>query len=236
MTDCYLITCEHASSEVPQEYTYLFAGQESALKTHRGYDIGSKQVYERFADELPCWSQAGNYTRLLVDLNRTVNHPQLFSSFTRSLSAADKKMILEKFYFPYVSNLEKAITQRLETQERVFHLSLHSFTPTINEKERNNDIGFLYDPQHAAEKKLCLLWQSVLKEQMPSFHVRMNYPYKGTSNGLTSHFRKKYPKYHGIEVEINQRLFSAKHSVSDFIAQFLKSFTTVSDVMKNSQA
>lgn len=224
MTDCFIITCEHASCEVPMEYAHLFSEQSSTLTTHRGYDIGSRLVYEVFSKGLPCWSQAGDYTRLLVDLNRTVDHSQLFSSFTRDLSIEDKKIILEKFYFPYVAALENAITQLLETQETVFHLSLHSFTPVMNGQERNNDIGFLYDPKHLAERELSLLWQSVLKEQMPSFHVRMNYPYKGTANGLTSYFRKKYPKYRGIEVEINQRLFSDEHSVGDFIAQFFKSF------------
>ena len=39
--------------------------------------------------------------------------------------------------------------------------------------------------------------------------VRFNYPYKGTSDGLTTTLRKKFgPRYVGIEIEINQKLLS----------------------------
>jgi hypothetical protein len=39
--------------------------------------------------------------------------------------------------------------------------------------------------------------------------VRFNYPYKGTSDGLTTTLRKKFgPQYVGIEIEINQKFFS----------------------------
>ncbi len=50
----------------------------------------------------------------------------------------------------------------------------------------------------------------------PQYKIRMNYPYLGTSNGMTAYFRKQYPKdrYICFELEINQRLFYGDNGMS----------------------
>jgi predicted N-formylglutamate amidohydrolase len=91
----------------------------------------------------------------------------------------------------------------------VIHLSIHSFTPELSGVVRDADIGLLYDPARRYEKKLCREWRKKIITINPAIgRVRMNYPYRGTSDGFTTYLRKKMKgSYLGIEVEINQRLF-----------------------------
>ena len=73
---------------------------------------------------------------------------------------------------------------------------------------RDADIGFLYDPARRYERKFCREWRKKLVANKDLWRVRMNYPYRGTADGLTTYLRKKMKgTYLGIEVEINQKLF-----------------------------
>ncbi len=52
----------------------------------------------------------------------------------------------------------------------------------------------------------------------------MNYPYRGASDGLTTHLRKRFHvnEYLGIELEINQELLSKRgRDVTDIVNRAL---------------
>ena len=89
---------------------------------------------------------------------------------------------------------------------KYFHLSVHSFTPVLEGTVRKLNIGLLYDPSRSREKAWCVEVKRNLKEH--GFRVRLNYPYRGTADGLITSFRKQFPKkrYMGVELEINQRI------------------------------
>jgi len=89
----------------------------------------------------------------------------------------------------------------------VIHLSSHSFTPDLDGKVRNADIGLLYDPARPGEADLCERWKAALSACAPGLRVRRNYPYAGKGDGLTAWFRRRLSPaaYMGIELEINQK-------------------------------
>jgi len=89
----------------------------------------------------------------------------------------------------------------------VLHLSVHSFTPAIDGRVRNADVGLLYDPARTAERRVCQQLQRALQSAHPELRVRRNYPYRGTADGFTTYLRRLFPdkQYAGIEIEINQR-------------------------------
>jgi predicted N-formylglutamate amidohydrolase len=88
----------------------------------------------------------------------------------------------------------------------VFHLSIHTFTPSLNGEVRNCEIGILYDPKRKNEALFAKNLKQTLKNHFQGIRVRMNYPYKGISDGHTTHLRKIFDQksYAGIELEINQ--------------------------------
>ena len=89
----------------------------------------------------------------------------------------------------------------------MLHLSIHSFTPVLHGQTRNADIGLLYDPGRAGERRLAVAWQKALRKRVPSLRVRRNYPYLGKADGFTTHLRRRFPRaYLGLELEVNQAL------------------------------
>jgi predicted N-formylglutamate amidohydrolase len=202
-----ILTCEHAGNRVPAAYTKLFSGQRRVLDSHRGWDPGSLSIGKTFQRQLNAPLLFANFTRLLVEPNRSLHHRRLFSEFTADLAEVDKQTILDKYYHPYRERLETWIAEQTASGHAVVHLSLHTFTPTFNNRVRNADIGLLFDPRRQEEKQICLAWQRQLKVQRPDLRVRRNYPYLGKADGLTTYLRKQMPEnlYAGIELEVSQR-------------------------------
>lgn len=200
-----ILTCEHAGNEIPISYKGVFRDAEKILQTHRGYDPGAMDLYLQL-QELAASSFYHTTSRLLVEVNRSKNHPQLFSSFTKPLPEKQKKEILENYYFPYRKKVEEEISKLLAKKQAVLHLSVHSFTPELNGKKRKTDIGLLYDPSRPEEKQLCKNLKLKILQFSPDLTVRFNYPYLGRADGFTTYLRKRFPvNYMGIEMEVNQK-------------------------------
>lgn len=202
-----LVSCEHGGNQVPPSYDELFHGHEELLRTHRGYDIGILPFARRLALELKAPLHAAETTRLLVDLNRSVHSPALFSAVTRNLNPVERQAILRCHYHPYRRSVAAAVSKLLAAGSGVIHVSVHSFTPTLEGRERQADIGLLYDPQREPERKFCRLWQQAIRRLAPELRVRLNYPYRGVSDSLVKALRNSHPvgNYAGLEIEINQK-------------------------------
>lgn len=205
----YLVTCEHGGNRIPTPYRGCFAGAEAVLHTHRGYDPGALPMARGLARKLGAPLIASTTSRLLIELNRSPWHPLLFSEFTRPLDAAARAQIRARYYTPYRDEVEAAITHLSRTGACVIHLSSHSFTPELHGVIRHADVGLLYDPQRLAEKAFCRNWKHRLAALAPQLRVRLNYPYRGNSDGLTAYLRRRFApnRYLGVELEINQRFY-----------------------------
>ena len=104
---------------------------------------------------------ASTVSRLLVDLNRSIGHPQFFSAATRGVPAADRITIAEQYYQPYRADVERMVSQAVSRAHRVIHISSHSFTPQLNGQKRNADVGLLYHPGRRGEAALCARWKEI---------------------------------------------------------------------------
>ena len=202
-----LVTCEHGGNQVPREYRPLFRGHGSLLRSHRGYDAGSLRMARELAGHFRATLLHSETTRLLADLNRSPRHPRLFSEATRNLPKAVRDRIVAEHHRPYRSRVERCVGDMLAAGPRVVHVSSHSFTPVMAGVVRNADVGLLYDPARPGERELARRWRRSIQELDPGIRVRLNYPYAGKADGLTTHLRRLFParRYVGIELEINQR-------------------------------
>ncbi|MBW8372331.1 MAG: N-formylglutamate amidohydrolase [Thiobacillus sp.] len=205
--DHILITCEHGGNRIPARYRALFTGFEPLLQSHRGYDPGALALARELAGTLAAPLFVCTTSRLLIDLNRSIGHPFLYSESTRNAPASVRREILEKYFLPYRNKVETHIAEAIAGGSRVIHLSSHSFTPVLDGKVRNADVGLLYDPARSGEVELCRRWQTRLKAWAPEWKVRRNYPYTGRSDGFTAYLRRRFPAdvYVGIELEINHK-------------------------------
>jgi predicted N-formylglutamate amidohydrolase len=147
-------------------------------------------------------------SRLVVDLNRSLSNPRVFSPTTRGAPADLRARIVEQHYRPYRAEVEHLVGQSVSRGRRVIHISSHSFVPTLDGKVRRADLCLLYHPVRQGEIVLCARWKASLADLAPTLRVRRNYPYAGKGDGLTSHLRLCFPPnaYVGIELEINQNI------------------------------
>lgn len=205
----FLLTCEHASNKFPPELKQLVtAKHKTLLASHRGWDIGAFTVARHLGEALGVDLFACEFSRLLIDCNRSTNHPELFSEMTKNLPEGLKQQLVEEFYIPYRSAVTDEIAQFVKQDLTVVHLGIHSFTPVFNGKQRQAEVGVLYDPGQPLERKFADEFKPLLQELRPEWRIRNNYPYQGKSDGFTTALRQQFKptQYVGVEIEINQSL------------------------------
>lgn len=204
-----ILTCEHATNRVPPELRKLFENNHQILETHRGYDLGALSLAKNLAKTFQIPLFTSTCTRLICDVNRSPNHPTLFSEFTRTLSHEKRERIIASYYLPHRSAVETCILRQVREGRPVIHIGVHTFTPNLDGVERKADIGLLYDPHRRLEKEFCRQWRHTLIQMTQGLSIRRNSPYRGESDGFPAFFRKIIPEnaYIGIELEVNQKHF-----------------------------
>lgn len=206
-----LITCEHGGNRIPQEYHALFVGHEELLHSHRGSDPGALILARQMAQALGAPLIISTVSRLLVDLNRSPGHPDLYSEVIRDAPRAVRDEIFRRYYQPYRRRVAQHVSAALAGGAHVVHISSHSFTPSLKGHVRNADVAFLYDPARTGELQFSLRWLAALRRRDPAIRLRRNYPYTGRSDGFCTWLRRQHPgpEYVGIELEVNQRHVAA---------------------------
>ncbi|MEQ8906076.1 N-formylglutamate amidohydrolase [Ekhidna sp.] len=201
-----VVTCEHAGNEIPKPYQHLFKDAKHVLHSHRGIDEGALSFAEQLSDGLRVKLFETRISRLLVECNRSLSNPSLFSEFTSELKPNVQESILQQYYHPYRNMVEKYIGEKIVTKP-VLHLSMHTFTPIWEGNERKIDVSLLYDEERSSERTLCEAWTEKLNQSLPGFDVLKNVPYKGSDDGFTTYLRTKFSadQYMGVEIEINQK-------------------------------
>lgn len=221
-----IITCEHGGNHIPALYENLFKDQQAELNSHAGLDIGALGLAQVFAAKYADEFFYAEESRLLVELNRSAHHKQLFSKITDQLPAENKQILLAEYYFPYRNQIFEAIKKMVAQDNIVLHLSVHSFTPILLENVRKTDVGFLYDPKRNFEKQFCKKWKKNFQQLSDDFRVRFNYPYLGISDGLVTALRKAFSSqsYIGMELEVNQKIVSDIAKFDQLTTVLLSSF------------
>lgn len=214
------LTCEHAGYEIADWLKGHIHIPQEVLYSHRGWDPGAYKVAESLKRKLkiPLWSV--HTSRLIVEPNRSLDHPQFFSSYSRNISSELKARMINYIYHPFRNAVREWI-QRSKEAETIYHLSIHSFTQVLEGKERNADIGLLYDPSSELERFFCDRLYFELKQK--GWRVRKNYPYQGRSDGHTTALRKQWMgRYCGVEIELNQALLMRPKLASSKLTKDLK--------------
>ena len=206
-----VVTCEHATNAVPKELGDLGLDPE-VLASHRGWDPGALPIAKVLAKALRAPLFAGEWSRLVVDLNRSPDHAHVVRRSVdgmviagNRLSRAQHAERVALYWAPYRQAAEAKVRE-LVARGPVLHLSVHSFTGELHGVVRGNHIGLLHDPDRPREVAFC----EALKQPLVAagLVVRRNFPYFGNTNGFTHWLRRRLPaaRYLGIEVECNQKL------------------------------
>lgn len=235
----FVFSCEHYSNKIPNEYKYLFNNDNEILKTHRAFDFGAAAIFESFANSFNSLAFKGEYSRLLIDLNRYLSSPTLFTEFTKNFNSTEKQNIIEKYYNPYRNNARTLIVNSANIN-KIIHISIHSFTPIFPKLQgrcsnplrgavRKADIGLLYYPKSKFEHSVTHKWKDEIKKINKGIRVMFNNPYQGWQDGFTTSLRNELgtDNYCGIELEVNQNLLFDKNQHTEIISLLTKSFQNI---------
>ncbi len=222
MDKVVVLSCEHASNKVSDALKKYFDGAENVLNSHRGYDLGAEELYDLFKNDHIAYCQTATASRLVVDINRSLRRRTLYSEYTKALPSILKEQILEQFYYGFRRPFEEKIIALWKAGCCVLHVSVHSFTPVLNDEIRQTDFGILYNPEREKEKEFAKIWKRQLAVVLPEYRTRFNYPYRGKPDGHVRYFRdRETEKYLGIEFEMNQK-YANDAAIKESIAKAFK--------------
>lgn len=198
MNDNFIISCEHGGNKIPDFAKHEIFIPEKILNSHKAYDKGACSIAIKLGELLGKKPIINTYSRLVIDFNRSLHHKNIFSKYSKNIKSEIRDQLVKE-YSNYRQVLEKKI--KVET----IHLSVHSFTPIMNGIKRNCDFAVLYDPINVKERQIAIQIKRELTKV--GIRCRLNYPYQGKADGLTTFFRKKIGKgYYGLELEFNQSI------------------------------
>ena len=226
-----LLTCEHGGNHIPPAFRKNFKAAGEVLKTHRGLDIGALVIAKHLQKLLKSPLVFSTTSRLLVDLNRTLQNPTLFSEFTKDLSKATKASMLAKYYFPHWKKVRTLVSKMNKRHEDIIHIAVHSMTDNLNGQKRRMHLALLYNPKYKNEVKFSSQWIKELRKEFPEFIIARNKPYRGDGDGLTCELRKENKNYIGIELEMNQAMLQKmnERQKRDFAKRLAKSLVFAKD-------
>ncbi len=176
-----LITCDHASRQIPRALGALGLRSE-ALERHIAWDIGAGDLARALADRLDATAVLAGYSRLVIDCNRRLLDPSCFVTLADGdtvpgnlgLTPAATRARAQACYEPYHEAIEGRLAEFTRRGEVPALIAVHSFTPTMGGVARPWHVGVLWDKDGRMPLELL---RSLRAE--PGLNVGDNEPYSG---------------------------------------------------------
>ncbi len=212
-----VLVCDHGGDAIPASLRGL--GLDPAqLARHIAWDIGAADVVRRLSELLDAPAVLGNYSRLVIDLNRPLDDLTLIREISdgvvvpgnRGLSAVDIDRRVAAIYAPY----HDAVAAMVEsTRARVAApavVSVHSFTPVMKGAERPWHIGVLHGPDQRISAPLI---EALARNA--DICVGANKPYSGYDLwGQTIETHALPVGLPNVLLEIRQDLIDTRHGAA----------------------
>jgi len=208
-----VLACDHASNRIPATLGSLGLGAE-ALDDHIASDLGAGAVTRHLSARLGASAVLGNYSRLVVDLNRDLEDPTAFPGISDgTLIPANLGLTVEvraerarALFKPYHEALRR-VTQSVAAAGRApVFISIHSFTPRQHGVFRPWQIGILWDK----DARLPLPLLATLRRH-GDIRVGDNEPYSGRhpADFTIDHHAEPLGLAH-VGIEIRQDLIASE--------------------------
>ncbi len=154
----FLIVADHAGRYLPQGLAQLGLSDKDC-RSHIAWDIGIGAVCALMGTALDAVVIRQNYSRLLIDCNRTPNSEESILSISEltgvpgnaGLSESQKAGRVRDIFRPYHDRITAELDRRREGGRPTVLISMHSFTPVFKGLARPWQVGVLYnrDPRLA---------------------------------------------------------------------------------------
>jgi len=195
-----MVACDHGGNGLPTNESSLVADPE-LMELHIAYDIGARQVAKLLSEKFDAVALIANYSRLLVDLNRYPGDPAqmpLVSDGHRipgneGLDQQQLESRLNKYFYPYHQQHGKLVEQLKNRFQQPLILSIHSFTPVMQDITRPWHFGVLWDEDEALAMNLITALTNRGNKEQPPLVIGDNQPYSASEPkgyAITEHAAK----------------------------------------------
>ncbi len=201
-----VLICDHAGRAVPSTLDDL--GLDDAdMDRHIAYDIGAAAVTTRLSKLLDAPALMHNYTRLVIDCNRPLGHPESIpessdGSIISGNADLPEDQAIERvnaLFWPYHQVASSIIGHRWRVEKRPPALfSVHSFTPQYGDEQRPWDAGVLYNRDPRIAKPMMEMLRA------KGLHIGDNQPYSGLESGYSIDMHGTSPGLANGVIEIRQ--------------------------------
>lgn len=171
------VFADHASNQIPDWVGDLGLSEE-ALSRHIAWDIGTEWVARELCEQLSCNGLICGFSRLVIDANREPGTDESIPAVSDGtpipgnvdLSVPQVEERQQRLYDAYQSALGDALEARPDT----LAISLHSFTPQLQDQpKRATDIGLLVKD----DSESAVAFIRNMGEIAPDIQVDVNEPY-----------------------------------------------------------
>jgi predicted N-formylglutamate amidohydrolase len=209
----FLIVADHAGHAMPRALNGLGVST-TERERHIGWDIGIAPVSRLIADALNATLIQQNYSRLIIDCNRTPGSETSMPEISErtavpgnvGLSEHDKAARVREIFRPYHDRIETELDRRRQAGRAAALIAMHSFTPLFKDVARPWHAGVLYNRDARFAHRLMAL----LNEEAGLF-VGDNAPYFVTdASDYTIPVHAERRRLHHVLIEIRQDLIGAE--------------------------
>jgi len=206
-----LLVCDHASSRIPPRLNNLGL-DEALLQEHIALDIGAEAVTELLSEKLGLPAVLANYSRLVVDCNRPLNHRHAFPDYSdntpipgnQNLSDAERQQRISELFDGYHAGVNQSLADLGQQVAAPAVIAIHSFTPMMDGYQRPWHCGILWDK----DPRLAVPMIAALRN-LQSFEVGDNEPYSGRHpEDFTLDYHAENQGLPHVAVELRQDLIS----------------------------
>ncbi|CAI3922524.1 Predicted N-formylglutamate amidohydrolase (HutG2) (PDB:2ODF) [Commensalibacter communis] len=209
----FFMVCDHAGYAIPDQLKDLGLPEKDRYR-HIAWDIGIKNVGEQLSILLGATFITQTYSRLVIDCNRGENNLSLIAEKSdnslikgnQNLSSEQKHDRINEIYTPYHHTISTLIDGRLATNIQTIFISLHSFTPVMNDGfQRPWHAGIL----HGRNNQFSMIFKEILEENY-HYPIGDNEPYALTEQNdytVPTHAYQRNLPY--LELEIRQDLITS---------------------------
>jgi predicted N-formylglutamate amidohydrolase len=207
----FLIVADHGGNLAPRALGRLGVS-DAEWQRHIGWDIGIAGVCRAIADALDATIIQQNYSRLIIDCNRTpgteTSMPQISESTpvpgNVGLSEAQKAARVGEIFRPYHDRIEAELDRRRAEGRPTALVAMHSFTPVYKDVARPWHAGVLYN----RDPRFAHLIMALLKDEA-GLVVGDNEPYSVTDHtDYTIPVHGERRGLHHTAIEIRQDLIA----------------------------
>jgi predicted N-formylglutamate amidohydrolase len=207
----FLLVADHAGNSMPRALGRLGL-PVNECERHIAWDIGIAAVCRVVADALDATLVQQNYSRLVIDCNRTPGSETSIAEISEltavpgniGLSEGRKAARVREIFRPYHDRIEAELERRRQAGRPAVLIAMHSFTPVFKGAARPWHAGVLYnrDPRFAH-----LVMELLKREQ--GLVIGDNEPYSVTdASDYTIPMHGERHGLHHVAIEVRQDLIA----------------------------